>query len=96
MLFGQPGIQHAQDPLADEAGIQHAAVEQDMGRAGQAAGSAAHAAMFDAGGLLAQEAGQMAGHGGIGGVGQADLLQAGAALARGHIAARHGGQEAVA
>ena len=67
-----------------------------MGGAGQAAGSAPHAALLGGGRLLAEETRQVSGHGGIGGVGQSHFLQAGAALAGGHIAARYGGEEAVA
>ena len=78
----EPAVQRFKDALAHELGMQHAAVEQDVRGAGQAAGAAPHAAMFGGGRLLAQEARQVAGDGGIGGVGQADLLPAGAALAR--------------
>ena len=64
------------------AGAQHAAVEEDVrGRRERAA--------------LAQELGEVAGDGGVGGVGEADFLQAGAAAALRHVRARDRGEEAV-
>ena len=41
-FFGEPGVEHVEDALAHELRMQHAAVEQDVRRAGEAARSAPH------------------------------------------------------
>ncbi len=92
----QPRVQRGENALADQAGVQHAAVEQDVRRTGQAARTAAHRAVLRVRRLLAQEARHVPRDRGIGRVGQADLLQADAPLLRRHIRARDRRQEAFA
>jgi len=65
------------------AALRTPSVEQNVGGASQAARPAAYGAVLGGGGLLAEEARQLASDGGIGGVGQSDFLQAGAALEHG-------------
>ena len=85
---GEPGVEDFDETVANEGGAEDAAIEKDVGGAGEAGGSALDAAMFGGGGLLAEEAGEVAGDGGVGGVGQADFLEAGAgALAHGQVVA---------
>ena len=86
----------ADDPLAHQRGIEDAAVEQHVRGAGQAAGAAPHRAVFRGGGLLAEKLRHLPGDGRVGGIRQAHLLQADAALAGGHLGARNGRQEALA
>ena len=85
---GEPGVEDFDEAVANEGGAEDAAVEEDVRGAGEAGGSAFDAAVFGGGGLLAEEAGEVAGDGGVGGVGQADFLEASAgALADGHVIA---------
>ena len=95
--FGrQPPIERGEKPLADQRGIEDAAVEQHVRGRGDSAGSAADGAVFHAGRLLAQEARHVARDRGVGRIGQAEFLHADAALHGGHLGARHGGQETLA
>ena len=59
---GKPAIEHREQAVADEGGVEDAAVEEHVG-----------------GLLAAVEGGEVAGNGGVGGVGEADFLQGGAA-----------------
>ena len=80
-------FERREDAFADESRIQDAAVEEHVRRTGEAARAAPHLAVFGGGGLLAEEARHVPGDGGIGGVGQAELLKSDAALAGGHVVA---------
>ena len=84
-FVGQPAAQDVDDPRAQRLRLHHAAVEQHVRRAGQAARAAADRRRGAAAGRLdAQEPREVTGDGRIGGVGQADFLQADAPLTRRH------------
>src|SRR5215207_7279999 len=94
--FGlEPRVEHRDDALAQHAGLHHAAVEEDVCRAGEAARAAADGVRPVAARLLREEAREVFRDGGVGRVRQPQLLKPDAPLTRRHLVAPDGGEEAV-
>jgi len=86
----QPGIERVGDALANQGGFEDASVEQNVGGASRPSPAAYGAAFGRAGACWRRKRASLASDGGIGGVGQSDFLQAGAALEHRHLGAGDG------
>ena len=97
-LGGQPAVDEIHHPPGDEAGLEHAAVEEHRGGVQEARLASRFGEAFELGGgaaLAAQEGAQVAGDCRVLGVGQAELGEAAAGAAEGRVGDGHLGEKAV-